>query len=64
MKLHTILLPWLALALPLLAQDKDGFTPLSGGKTTAGWTNPYQWGKIEVVNGEFHLTADKKFFPG
>ena len=62
MKSHTILLSWLALALPLLAQDKDGFTPLSGGKTTAGWTNPYEWGKIEVVNGEFHLTADKKFF--
>lgn len=62
MKLHSILLSCIALALPLQAQDKDGFTSLSDGKTLAGWTNPYKWGKIEIVNGEFHLTGDKKFF--
>ncbi|MFK8114896.1 MAG: DUF1080 domain-containing protein [Rubripirellula sp.] len=32
------------------------------GKSLAGWTNPYQWGTVEVVDGEIHLTADKKFF--
>lgn len=38
------------------------FKPLFDGKTLAGWKNPYSWGKSEVVNGEIHLTADKKFF--
>ncbi len=37
-------------------------TALFDGKTTQGWKNPYEWGKIEVINGEIHLTADKKFF--
>jgi len=40
----------------------QGFTPLFDGKTLQGWRNPYTWGKAEVVNGEIHLTADKKFF--
>jgi hypothetical protein len=51
--------------LPAAAEPQasgNGFTPLFDGKTTAGWTNPYKWGKIEVVDGEIHLTADKKFF--
>lgn len=26
------------------------------------WRNPYDWGKVEVVGDEVHLTADKKFF--
>ena len=49
---------------PLNADEKasDGFIPLFDGKTLTGWTNPYTWGKAEVVNGEIHLTADKKFF--
>ncbi len=38
------------------------FTPLFDGKTLTGWTNPYSYGKAEVVNGEIQLTADKKFF--
>ena len=62
----SILSAFFALSLvPALAEPKtdgDGFTPLFDGKTTAGWTNPYKWGKIEVVDGEIHLTADKKFF--
>ena len=62
MKLHAIILSCIAIAGSLFAQDKDGFTPLSDGKTLAGWTNPYKWGKVEVVNGEFHLTGNKKFF--
>ncbi|HRE79683.1 MAG TPA: DUF1080 domain-containing protein [Opitutaceae bacterium] len=36
--------------------------PFFDGKTLAGWKNPYSWGKAEVVNGEVHLTGDKKFF--
>lgn len=54
-----------ALFMPALADDKalsEGVTPLFDGKTMAGWRNPYEWGKIEVVNGEIHLTGDKKFF--
>ena len=60
----------LAAALPVSAQGPapaakaaaDGFTPLFDGKTLTGWTNPYTFGKAEVVNGEIHLTAEKKFF--
>ncbi|NNE91202.1 MAG: DUF1080 domain-containing protein [Verrucomicrobiales bacterium] len=51
----------LALPLLVLAQD-SGFTPLFNGKALTGWKNPYDWGKAEVVDGEIHLTADKKFF--
>jgi hypothetical protein len=40
----------------------DGFVQLFDGKTLDGWKNPYKWGKSEVVNGEIHLTGDKKFF--
>lgn len=32
------------------------------GKTLAGWHNPYSWGEAKVVDGEIHLTGDKKFF--
>jgi hypothetical protein len=35
---------------------------LFDAKTLQGWTNPYDWGKTEVVDSEIHLTADKKFF--
>ena len=40
----------------------DEWTALFDGKTTDGWNNPYTWGNIEVVDGELHLTGDKKFF--
>ncbi|MDA3824269.1 MAG: DUF1080 domain-containing protein [Bacteroidales bacterium] len=35
---------------------------LFDGKTLTGWTNHYDWGEAEVVDGEIHLVADKKFF--
>jgi hypothetical protein len=63
-KLITASLVCLTLATSL-AEEKtstDGFTTLFDGKTLTGWKNPYTWGKSEVVNGEIHLTGDKKFF--
>lgn len=58
----------LASGAPLLltfAEEKNsesGFTPLFDGKSLQGWRNPYEWGEVKVVDGELHLTADKKFF--
>ena len=40
----------------------EGFTPLFDGKTLQGWKNPYTWGEATVVNGEIHLTGNRKFF--
>ncbi|MFM7180852.1 MAG: DUF1080 domain-containing protein [Verrucomicrobiales bacterium] len=56
-----------AVAAPVVfAEDKPAdaaeMKPLFDGKTTQGWKNPYEWGKIDIVDGEIHLTADKKFF--
>lgn len=64
MKPLRLLLPLLMLSiLPARADEKagEGFTPLFDGKTLTGWTNPYTSGKAEVVDGEIHLTNDKKF---
>lgn len=44
------------------ATDAEGFTSLFDGKTLDGWKNPYTWGEAKVVDGEIHLTANKKFF--
>ncbi len=41
---------------------KAGWEVLFNGTDTKGWKNPYDYGKIEVKNGEIHLTSDKKFF--
>ncbi len=44
-------------------QGSEGpWQALSDGKTLAGWTNPYEWGKAWVEDGEIRLQADKKFF--
>jgi hypothetical protein len=51
-----------ALALLPAFAAEPGFKPLFDGKTLEGWKNPYTWGKVQVVDGEIHLTADKKFF--
>lgn len=40
----------------------EDWTPLFNGKNLDGWNNPYEWGHAEVVEGEIHLTANKKFF--
>lgn len=39
-----------------------GYTPLFNGKDLNGWRNPYSHGSAQVVDGEIHLLADKKFF--
>jgi opacity protein-like surface antigen len=51
-----------ALGTAAIAADQDGFVPLFDGKTTAGWKNAYDWGTVEVKDGEIHLTGEKKFF--
>jgi len=35
---------------------------LFDGESLEGWTNPYDWGEAEVVDGQIHLQADEKFF--
>ena len=58
-------LPLVAAALALVSTAfaaDDGFVSLFNGKDMSGWTNPYEWGEIEVVDGEIHLTGEKKFF--
>jgi len=42
--------------------ESRGWTVLFNGADLKGWKNPYDHGKAEVVDGEIHLTADKKFF--
>ena len=46
----------------IVVAEENGFVSLFNGKDMAGWTNPYEWGEIEVVDGEIHLTGEKKFF--
>ncbi|WP_417730340.1 3-keto-disaccharide hydrolase [Rosistilla oblonga] len=45
-----------------IGQDDDQWTDLFNGEDTSGWNNPYEWGEVNVVDGEIHLTASKKFF--
>ena len=51
-----------AISSPASADEKDGWTELFNGKDLEGWTNPYTHGSAEVVDGEIHLLANKKFF--
>jgi hypothetical protein len=44
------------------APNTEIFVPLFDGKTLSGWKNPYSWGETKVVDGEIHLTGEKKFF--
>lgn len=46
----------------LVLAEEDGFVPLFNGEDMTGWSNPYEWGEIQVVDGEIHLTGEKKFF--
>ncbi|MFG0253722.1 MAG: family 78 glycoside hydrolase catalytic domain [Rhodopirellula sp. JB053] len=44
------------------AMASRGYTALFNGDDLSGWWNPYPHGEAKVVDGEIHLTADKKFF--
>jgi hypothetical protein len=51
--------------VPAMAEEKvddSAFKPLFDGKTLDGWKNPYKHGEAKVVDGEIHLTGDRKFF--
>jgi hypothetical protein len=50
------------LTLHTEARAEDGFKPLFDGKSTNGWTKPYDWGDVAIVDGEIQLTGNKKFF--
>ncbi len=62
MKLKTLVIAAFAFLSSVTAHEKDSFSPLFDGKTTTGWTNPYKWGEVKVVEGEIHLTGNQKFF--
>lgn len=49
-------------AAPEKSAQVSGFVPLFDGKTMTGWKNAYDWGEVTVVDGEIHLTGEKKFF--
>lgn len=51
--------PWTAFAGEAV---DEGWTPLFDGQSLQGWTNPYEWGKAWVEDGQILLQADKKFF--
>jgi hypothetical protein len=60
--------PLLALFLSALsctgepaADDSAGWHDLVQGDLSQ-WTNPYSFGEAKLVDGEVHLTANKKFF--
>jgi hypothetical protein len=36
------------------------WTELFNGKDLAHWENPYDWGKAKIVDGEIHLSTEKK----
>lgn len=44
------------------ADDNKGFVDLFDGKSTKGWSNPFEWGEVKVEDGEIRLKADRKFF--
>ena len=60
--MKTLLATLATLALSALSAFAADFTPLFDGKTLTGWKNAYEWGKIDIVDGEIHLTGEKKFF--
>ena len=49
------------LAIPCQAAEEQ-WVELFNGKDLSGWKKPFEWGKAEVVDGEIHLSSEKKFF--
>jgi hypothetical protein len=52
----------IAVCVSINVRAADEMKPLFDGKGTTGWTKPYDWGDVAVVDGEIQLTANKKFF--
>jgi len=52
----------LCLTFAVSNAQEGGFVELFDGKTTTGWTKPYDWGDVKVEGGQIHLTGAKKFF--
>lgn len=42
--------------------SEGSWKPLFNGRDIEGWTNPYDYGRVWVEDGEIRLQADKKFF--
>lgn len=61
MFIRPLMLFVLLMSLPCEAAE-NAWVELFNGKDLSGWKNPYEWGHAEVVDGEIHLSADKKFF--
>ena len=59
--LPTLLLAALT-SFTLASAGEEGFVSLFDGKSLELWENPYHYGDAKVVEGEIHLTANKKFF--
>ncbi len=45
-----------------VSAEEEGFVELFNGKDLSGWSNVYKHGDAKVVDGEIHLTGNKKFF--
>jgi len=52
----------LVAACPFATAEEEGLVPMFDGKTTDGWTNPYEWGKVSVDDGVIVLEGNPKFF--
>jgi hypothetical protein len=46
----------------VLSGDAPGFVPMFNGINTAGWFNPYDWGRTVAKNGQILLAGKKLFF--
>lgn len=65
LNLHQIKPVVLLAALCLCASGplaSGAWTALFNGQNLEGWSNPYDWGKAWVQDGQIVLQADKKFF--
>ena len=62
MNRYSLVVSVLAAVVSLAGAAEPAPVALFDGKSLAGWTNPYSYGKAEVVDGEIQLTAEKKFF--
>ncbi len=51
-----------ALNCAVAASGDAQWQPLFNGKNVDGWSNPYEWGKAWVEDGQIILQADRKFF--